>query len=305
MVLRGRCLRVAALAVSASLLFSTGPALTQEGVDRVVAVVNGDEITMSDVMRLAQDLPPQYQQQLSFIIPTLIDRLVDLKLLADAGREQGFAGDERVKAAIVAAESEAIRQVYLESEINNRTTDEALEAAYANYLEVNPPRPQLAARHILLESEEDARAVIAELDGGADFAELAKERSTGPSAPQGGDLGTFTPEQMVPPFSAAAMALDVGAYTKDPVQTQFGWHVILLEDRAETEPATFDAIENDLRQQMAREIVEGLLADLRNDAEIEMVDLTPEAESPEEGASEEGGEAPEADEPTPDNTTAD
>ena len=126
-------------------------------------------------------------------------------------------------------------------------------------------------------NEEAAREVIGLLDGGADFAELAKERSTGPSGPKGGDLGYFSAGQMVPEFSQAAAALEPGSYTKEPVKTQFGWHVIKLEDRRIAAPPPFEEIEQQLREQVARETLKVVLDGLREDADIEIVPQSAEA----------------------------
>ncbi|NJO38685.1 MAG: hypothetical protein HC871_15110, partial [Rhizobiales bacterium] len=121
---------------------------------------------------------------------------------------------------------------------------------------------EVRARHILLASEDDAKAVIAELEGGADFSELAKEKSTGPSGPQGGDLGYFKKGQMVPEFGDAAFAMDVGSTSAAPVKTQFGFHVIKVEDKRKVEPS-FEETEPQIRQEVARAIVTALVEDLR------------------------------------------
>jgi peptidyl-prolyl cis-trans isomerase C len=155
-------------------------------------------------------------------------------------------------------------------------TDDSLRTRYEEYLAANPPVSEQRARHILVANEDEAREVIVKLDGGADFAELAKEISTGPSGERGGDLGYFTAEQMVPEFSTAASALEPGQYSKDPVQTQFGWHVIMLEDRRDVAPASFEEMEPQLRQDFTRENVEIVLKELRDKATVE---ITPDGES--------------------------
>ncbi len=241
------------------------------GEDRVVARVNGEEIHWSDVLALARTLPAEYQTQLMQIYPMLVERLVDFKLAGEAGRAAGLASDERVKAFVVKAEEQAIRDVYLEREITARITDAAIQDAYKAYSAANPPAEELHARHILVETEEEAQEIIALLDGGADFAELAKERSTGPSGPKGGDLGYFTAEQMVPEFSEAAAALEPRQHTAEPAKTQFGWHVIKLEDRRTSQAASLEEVEPQLREQLAREAVEAVLGSLREGAEIEIV----------------------------------
>ncbi len=243
--------------------------------DRVVARVDGEEIRNSDVMAMARGLPPQYQTQLMQIYPMLVRRLVDFELAGKAGRAAGLAGDDEVKARVARAEEQAIREVYLEREIEARVTDARVQEAYQAHLAANPPAEEFHARHILVETEEAAREVIVLLDGGANFVALAKERSTGPSGPKGGDLGYFTADQMVPEFSKAAAALEPGRHTAEPVQSQFGWHVIKLEDRRTAAPAAFEEIEPQLREQLARESVEAIFKNLRDGAEIEIVSESP------------------------------
>ncbi len=250
--------------------------------DRVVARVNGEEIRNSDVMAMARGLPPQYQSQLMQLYPMLVQRLIDFKLPGAAGRAAGLASDDEVKARVARAEEQAIREVYLEREVEARVTDARVQDAYKANLVANPPAEEQHARHILVETEEAAREIIALLDGGADFAELAKQRSTGPSGPKGGDLGYFTADQMVPEFSKAAAALEPGQHSTAPTQTQFGWHVIKVEDRRSAAPAAFEEIEPQLREQLARESVEAIFKGLRAGMEIEIMSQASGESAPEQ-----------------------
>ncbi len=279
----GAALALALLAFPAALSAQQGGT----AVDAVVARVDGEEIRNSDVMALARGLPPQYQSQLMQIYPMLVQRLVDFNLAGKAGRAAGLVEDDAVKLRVARATEQAIREVYLEREVEARITDERLQAMYQEHLTANPPAEEHRARHILLEAEEEARAAIAELDAGADFAEMAKERSTGPSGPRGGDLGYFTAGQMVPEFSQAAAKLEPGQHSPEPVQTQFGWHVIKVEDRRTSAPVTFEEVEQQLREQLARDSVEAVFNDLRDGVEIEIVSK----ESGGFGESEESGES--------------
>ena len=136
------------------------------------------------------------------------------------------------------------------------------------------------ARHILVKTEDEAKAIIKELDDGADFEATAKEKSTGPSGPNGGDLGFFGKGQMVPEFETAAFALDKGSFTKEPVQTQFGWHVIKVEDKRPQEKPKFEDVAAQLRQQLIRERYETVMAELKADTPVEILDPTLE-EQPE------------------------
>lgn len=257
-----------AVAVPAALAQEQGAGPVE---DPVVARVDGEEILRSEVLAMASSLPPQYQSQIMQIYPALVQRLIDFRLAGRLGRAEGLANDDEVKARVAAAEERAIRDVYLERAIEARVTDEGLKSRYEEFVVANPPSSEQRARHILLKTKEEARDIIAELDAGADFAELAKEHSTGPSAAQGGDLGYFTAEQMVPEFAQAAAALDPGSYSAEPTQTQFGWHVIKLEDRRQVPTPSFEEMEDQLRQELSTEAVEAILADLRDGAEIEIL----------------------------------
>ena len=182
--------------------------------DPVVAVVEGEEIRRSDVMKSAAELPPQYQQQIELIFPALVERLVDFKLLDKAAAERDLEEDEEVQARLEAIKTDIMRDVLLSKIIEEEVSDAEVEAAYEQHLEDNPAQEEIRARHILVETEEEAKEIIAQLDEGADFAELAKEKSTGPTGKNGGDLGYFTTDQMVAPFSEAAVALEPGSYTE-------------------------------------------------------------------------------------------
>jgi len=181
-------------------------------------------------------------------------------------------------------EEQVLQRVLLERQINEQITETALREAYDKMIADAVTAEQINARHILVESEADAKQVIEELNGGADFAELAKTKSTGPSGPKGGDLGYFEKGQMVPEFSEAAFALKIGEFTKEPVKTQFGWHVIKLEDRRTAEPPSFEASQDQLKAQLSQQIGSVYIKGLRETATIERfkMDGTPEEVKPEE-----------------------
>lgn len=239
--------------------------------DPVLARVNGEDVHRSEVMEMARALPAQYQQQLAQIFPLLVQRVVDFRLAGKAGRAAGMADDDEVKTRLAKAEEQIIREIYLQRTVEARITGETMQARYQTYLEANPPGIEQHARHILVATEEEAKEVVTKLDGGADFAELAKESSTGPSGAQGGDLGYFVQGQMVPEFDEAASVLEPGEYSKTPVKTQFGWHVIKVEDRRPVAAASFEEMEPQLRADIARETVEVVLQELRDGAKIEII----------------------------------
>jgi peptidyl-prolyl cis-trans isomerase C len=239
--------------------------------DPVVAVVEGEEIRRSDVLESARELPQQYQQQIGLIFPALVERLVDFKLLDKAAAERGLGDDEAVQEQLERVKVDIMREVLLSRVIEDAISDEQVREAYEAHLETNPAQQEVRARHILLESEEEARTVIEQLDGGADFAELAKEKSTGPTGEAGGDLGYFTQGQMVEPFAEAAFAMEPGSYSESPVETQFGWHVIKVEDKRDQTPATFEEMEQQLVDQLSRQAVEAYLAELREGSDVEIL----------------------------------
>jgi peptidyl-prolyl cis-trans isomerase C len=281
---------------AAVLVFATHPLLADDATttapaaapapaadaDPVVATVNGTPLRHSDVVASARGLPEQYQQQIDLIFPALVERLVGLELLAQAGRDANLANDPEVQKMMKAYEGQAIRQVYMTNLIHDGVTDAEIQKRYDAYVAANPPKTEIHARHILLKTKEEAVAVIAELDKGANFAELAKTKSTDPAASNGGDLGYFLPEEMVKPFADAAMALEKGKYTETPVQTEFGWHVIFLEDKRERKPPSLDEMKQELQSQVAEEIVGKKVEELRATAKIQLFnpDGTPRADTP-------------------------
>jgi peptidyl-prolyl cis-trans isomerase C len=245
----------------------------------VVATVDGTEIRKSEIDAALETLPEQYRQMpVEMLYDPLLQRVIDTRLLADAAEKKGLADDPAVKAAIDRAREATLRDQMIMRAIAQGTSEAALKAAY----EEARKQPEFAveevhARHVLLDNEADARAVIADLDKGGNFAEIAKAKSKDPSAAQNdGDLGFFRKEAMVPEFSAAAFAMDKGAWSKDPVQSQFGWHVILVEEKRTSEP-TFAEKEPELREELSRQVLTALLDDARKDAKIERfnIDGTP------------------------------
>lgn len=272
--------------LAAALLFSgamlaSQPVLAQDSAvdpaaeapeeNAVIARVNGDEIRQSDLIAFIQTLPPQLQGQAAFLMPQLVQQLVNNALVTDAGRKADLAEDAEVQARVAEIEGIIIRQTYIQRTIDARVTEARLGEAYEAYLAENPPQPQLVARHILVETEDAAKALIVELDGGADFAALAEEHSTGPSKTNGGQLPPFSAGEMVPEFSDAAFAMEVGSHSAEPVQTQFGFHIIKLEESRMSEPPSIEALDGQLREQISQEVVEELYAELRERAEVEVL----------------------------------
>lgn len=248
------------------------PALADDSADPVAARVDGYEIRRSAVEAEKQALPQQFQQlPLEMVYPALVERLVAQRLMAESARATGLADDPAVAARMQQAADAVLRDVFVQRIVEEAVTEESLAARYEAFKKEFDGKEELHARHILVEEEDAAKEIIAELDKGADFAALAQEKSTGPSGPRGGDLGWFKDGDMVPAFYEAADALEPEEYTKEPVKTQFGWHVIKLE---ETRPAEAPAMD-EVRQQLANEIAEAAIRSeietLRGAADVEVV----------------------------------
>lgn len=279
---------VAGFAVA--LLLLAGTVAAQEDEDPLAARVEGREIHRSDVINSAQDLPPAYLEQMETIYPFLRDRLVGFELIAIDGRAEGLADDPEVQKMVRQFEDEAIRHIYLTRFLEQSITDELVQERYDAYVAAQPPVDEVRARHILVDSEEAAREIINELNNGADFATLAKERSTDRASAEehGGDLGYFVHAEMVAPFADAAFALETGSYTKDPVQTDYGWHVILVEDHRVRAAPPLEDMRDEIESQIAGELIQKRLEELRADADVELFDYEGEPDEPaDEGALEE------------------
>lgn len=250
--------------------------------DPVVARVNGVEIHRSDAAALLARMPAQVQQlPVETIFPLLVERLVDQQLVETAGYKAKLQKTDEVKQLVRRAEAMAVQQVYIRDEIKKRMTDAALQDAYTAYLAENPPKEEAKAAHILVKTEKEAKALIAKLNKGADFAKLAAEKSQDPgSAKNGGDLGYFTDGTMVEAFSNAAFALKVGAFSEKPVETQYGWHIIKLEDRRMQKQPAFDEIKPQLEEKMGGDIAEKIVKELHVGAKIEIFDINGKTPAP-------------------------
>lgn len=236
----------------------------------VVARVNGHDIRWAEVVASADDLPERYRTQIESVFPALLDRLVDLRLLADAARAEGLENDARLRQRIVAFENRVLSSALLERHLAETVTTAALRERYDALVAARRGDREIRARHILLDSEAAAEATIARLDRGEVFISLATELSQGPSAARGGDLGHFHPSRMAPAFAEAALALEPGEYTKTPVRTEFGWHVILLVDRRADSVPSFRDLQDKLREEATKQAVDRLLNGLRQQAALEM-----------------------------------
>ena len=240
----------------------------------VVARVDGTELVLSDVEAAQQNLPPQAKNlPLEQIYPVLLDRLVDGMLITEAGRKDHLDQDPELQRRLKRFEDRLVQEAYLNRTIKDAETEDRLKARYATYVKEKAGHEEVHARHILVKTDAEANAIIAELDKGADFAALAKDRSIDPGAASGGDLGYFGHDDMVKEFADAAFALPAGQYTKAPVKTQFGWHVIKVEDHRVSTPPSFEEARQEVSQLVARDVVDAKLKELRGAAKVETYGL--------------------------------
>ncbi len=237
----------------------------------VVATVNNIKIHMSEIQADAQNLPPQAQQlPPDQLLPLLVNQEVDRKALLIAAQKQGLEKDPDVVARMQAAANVQLENAYVQKAVAADVTDTAVQAYYNQNYAGKPGPEQVDARHILVKTQAEAEDIIKQLNKGADFAKLAEKDSIDPGAKNGGELGWFSKDEMVPAFADAAFALKKGEYTKTPVHTQFGWHVILNEGhRTAPTPALAD-VQQDIRQKLTDQAVQKTLDQVRSQVKIQI-----------------------------------
>ena len=236
----------------------------------IVANVNNEDISLETMIHAMNELPPEIQSQpfMSYY-EDLLERVIDIKLFAQEGKKIKLDEEPSVKAAINFVIEKVLMQAFLSKYVQENIKEENIKASYNNFIADETSREEIKASHILMDTESEAIDVINMLNDGDDFAELAKNKSTGPSGPSGGDLGWFKRGQMVPPFEKAAFSLNKNEISQRPVQTQFGWHVIKIFDKRIPEAPSYESMKSKLIQDLERKIVSKKIQDLRNDALIE------------------------------------
>ncbi|MCY6383667.1 peptidylprolyl isomerase [Hoeflea prorocentri] len=248
-------------------------AAAQDAEDKVIATIGGKPVYQSELTFAESDLDPQFSRlPADQRTAAALSALLDIKLMAQQAEGAGLGKDEAFQRRLSFLKDRALHNEYFRTKVVDGLTDDAVRARYEQEIAATEPEQEIKARHILVDSEEQAKAIIADLDGGTDFVELAKEKSTGPSGPQGGDLGYFTRGRMVPEFEEAAFALEPGSYTKEPIKTQFGWHVIKVEDRRDTPPPQFEQVADQIRRVLLQEQYLALIQEARDAIEVEVTD---------------------------------
>lgn len=228
--------------------------------DPVVARIGTDEIHASELSDAAKALPEELRgMPPAALYPMLLDQLIDRHVVVIAARKEGLDRDPAVQRMVARATDSALQNALLTREIAPTLTEDAIRARYERDIAGKPGETEVHARHILVADEETAKKVIAELNGGADFAELAKKYSTDPGAQSGGDLGFFKATDMLPEFSAVAFALKPGEVTQTPVKTRFGWHVIQVQEVRTAPPPSLQQVHDEVRQTLIQEGVSRVL----------------------------------------------
>ena len=270
-------LTLGALLLAPALLLLTacgsddGAAEENDGDIRIVAKVNGEPIseTMLDlhVMRRTGQNPASIDPDER---ETLLLELVEMALIAQDARDHGLHNDPMVNARMRNMHHAVLAQAMLENLKSEPIPEDEMLARFDDAMTSEEHTREYHARHILLDSADDAEEVIRHLEEGADFAELAQEYSRGPTASLGGDLGWFVPGEMVEPFGRATMGLEIGEHTREPVRTRYGYHVIRLEDRRDREPPRFEDVAGHLERTLTQERIVGYVKELRREGDVEL-----------------------------------
>jgi peptidyl-prolyl cis-trans isomerase C len=267
-MLRHKFLVSAALAAA---IFTQAPAFAAD--DPVVATVGSLEIHQSELDLAVQNLDPQLAQ-----LPdeqkkvAALSGAIDVKLLASGALAEGIKDTEDFKKRMAYIGDRELHNAYFRKHVVDATTPEEVKARYDKEVASLPKQQEVHARHILVKTEDEAKAVIADLDKGKDFAEIAKEKSQDSNKDDGGDLGWFGPGRMVPEFEEAAFALDKGQYTKTPVKTQFGYHVIKIEDKRDAAPPPLEQVQDQVKQLVMRDKYVALIEKAKADQKVDIKD---------------------------------
>jgi peptidyl-prolyl cis-trans isomerase C len=238
----------------------------------VVARVNGTDIRESDLAFAEEEIGSNMPQ----MAPAqkrdyLITYLADVIILSQAASQQKLDQREDVQRRLSFDHNRVLMEALLQDAGKQALSDDAMHKVYDEAVKQMPPEEEVHAHHILVETEDEAKAIEADLKKGADFATLAKEKSKDPGAADGGDLGWFTKDQMVPEFADAAFKLDKGQIS-DPVHTQFGWHIIRVDDKRTKPTPTFDQVKAQLANYVEHRAQAELVDNLRKNATIERLD---------------------------------
>jgi peptidyl-prolyl cis-trans isomerase C len=270
------CLASAATGCLAMVLLASLPVRAEEA-NPVLAKVNGAEIRQSDLALAEEELGPSLaQMDPSTKKENVLAFLIDMKIVAKAAETKKIEDRDDFKARLAFTRNRLLMDNLLAVEGKAATTEDAMKKVYEEAAKQIEGEQEVHARHILVESEDEAKAIAADLKKGADFAELAKKKSKDPGASDGGDLGFFTKDQMVPEFSTVAFALEPGKIS-DPVKSQFGWHIIKVEEKRSRKAPDFEQVKSQIETYVTRKAQADYVAKLRETAKVERMDPSSEA----------------------------
>lgn len=239
----------------------------------VMAVVDGKDITAGELDAMANDIDPglaRLPDQQRRI--TVLKIYIDMKTLSDAAVKEGLDKTPDYDKRMAIMRENVLQQLYFKNSIIDKITDADIKARYDKEIAGLPKEQEVHARHILVKTKKEAEDIIKRLQKGEKFEDIAKQKSTDGSAATGGDLGYFSRGQMVKPFEEAAFSLKVGEYTKTPIESPFGWHIIKVEDRREKQPPALDDVKDAIRNLIARERYSATIGDLRSKMDIKYPD---------------------------------
>lgn len=239
----------------------------------VLAKVDGKDITVADVTAMIQMLP-QHMKQLppEQLLPMALEQAINNEVISGQANKAGLESDPDVKSQLEFAKNQIVRAKFVENEVSKEVNDDSLKAEYTEYLKNFPDVEEVHASHILVDDEAAAKDIVAKLGKGESFEELAKSSSKDGSAENGGDLGYFAKNEVVAEFAEAAFSTPVGEYTKTPVKSEFGYHVIKVQEKRKRPPAAFEEAKPYIEQELRRKAVEKVIAELRRNAVIEHFD---------------------------------
>ncbi|MET3856360.1 MULTISPECIES: peptidylprolyl isomerase [unclassified Rhizobium] len=266
--------KLAVMAVATFVAFHA-PVYAEDKPDAVIAKVGNLEIHQSELDLAIANLDPQLAQ-----LPddqkkvAALSAAIDVKLLAGDAAAEKLDQTEEFKKRMQYLSDRELHNAYFKKHVVDTVTDDEVKARYDKEVAALPKQEEVHARHILVKTEDEAKDVIKQLDAGKDFAELAKEKSTDPNKADGGDLGYFTKGRMVKEFEDAAFALEKGTYSKTPVKTDFGYHVIKVEDKRDAPPPPFDQVKDQVRQLVMRDKYLALLASAKEKSKVDIMDET-------------------------------
>ena len=240
----------------------------------VIVKVNGDSITRQDVMAMVNAMPPQMKQMpAEQLFPMAIEQLINNEVIDSQAKNAGLGNDPDVLKQLAEVKENLVRSKYVENVVKEKATDELVKKEYDNYVATFPEVEEARAAHILVEDEALAKSLISKLNAGEAFADLAKEHSVDGSGAGGGDLGYFVASEVVTEFSEAAFKLAPGEYTKSPVKSQFGYHIIRLDEKRMRKPQEFAELKDMMTQELQRQVFEETMKEWKEAANIERFDI--------------------------------